>query len=1092
MIRAWTPELAFHDEFKPILSLSVSPSGRFATAGADHNVRLWRLDWDDRDSNGCPRVLFLSSISKHTLPVNVVRFSPDGKLLASASDDCNVMLWTQDEMQAEDNAAGTADSELQQVEPASQPLPSASSTSEPAAVLDDDVICLTPASPTRSPARPSDSSSSSSSSSSSTSPPPRSAATPVSPPSSPTTTPFASDPDADFSSLVIEQWSRASLLRGHLSEIYALHWSPDGSQLVTGSIEGRVVVWQLAVGSGASKRIQRQELSDHNGYVQGVSWDPRGELVVSASSDRTVRVYKWGKRRGKDGLECKLIHTLKGRRLHQEDRVEEQIDDDVVMLDAPTRPTVAEPSAPPTNPVISSVTPPAAGEATAGAVASASPSAPQPSNSSSTPLFVDETLPSFFRRPAWSPDGLYVLLPAGCYVDEGKTSYCTWLYHRDDFTEPLACLAHTEPSVAAVFSPHPYRPSSIADVSGAASSPASSLPYAYLFIIATTKSILLYCTHSSHAIASLTNLHLSALTDLAWSTQQSTSPHENDKQQTEAVQAEAHLHNKRKQWATEDTVLVSSSDGYISIIEMQGLAEKLDSEDRKQWEEQVAEELATARKRIELGEDGEIKPKKTKKKKRKTADLTISAASTGQMTDGEAALSAAKDCVDGCDEAKEVKAVAVFELTNELKTQLQQMVDGGVQVTVDSVREHCKVSLSRATRIARKWKELQRQQRKQQAEAAAKAAAERWERMDREQKERTQQQAAQVDSGKEEKVEAAVDGRKEGEETERKRKERVKAEDVKRMKKIDSFFTKSATPRYAVATPATSSQAAGSASASSSSSSSFPAGLNALSTGSCLPLTPLPLLPEAVSTPGAKRKIVPVLISTLTPIDHDNHSAGTKTAAVSGQAATSAAATKAAKGGKKRQKGSKKGAKGSKRKASKKAVVAAAQTGAVAVSQQPTTAPALFAPSHPAAVVGPSTAVSIDLTDEPSVSSPPAPTQPASTPDASVAPIADAASVSAAVAESVVPSGAVIVRQGSGSRRVMAGPPPSLDEQPPTKKPKRTIVPTIIIAQEPTVPQLVQVDSKRASGAVVVESSSVAMDVVVMPETIQPLAVEAS
>ena len=1112
MLRAWTPELAFHDEFKPILSLSVSPSGRFATAGADHNIRLWRLDDDDRDSSGCPRVVFLSTISKHSLPVNVVRFSPDGKLLASASDDCNVMLWTQDEKQAEDSAENTSETEQPSSECHAEPLPLAAPTAEPVVELDDEVICLTPASPTRSPSRPSDVSASSSSfsSSPSTSPPPTTASQPASPPSSPTSTPFASDPDADFSSLNIEQWSRASLLRGHLSEVYALHWSPDGSQLVTGSIEGRVLVWQLAIGKGAGKKIQRQELSDHNGYVQGVGWDPRGELVVSASSDRTVRVYRWGKRKGKDGLECKLIHTLKGRRVQQDEKVEEQLDDDVVMVNAPTGPSTAETTAPLSTDPASSSTPPIGSEAATDASASAAASA-APSSSASTstfaPLFVDETLPSFFRRPAWSPDGLFVLLPAGCYVDQGKTNYCTWLYHRDDFSEPLACLTHTEPSVAAVFSPHPYRTSSVAEVDTTSST--CSLPVAYLFMIATTKSLLLYCTHSCHALASLTNLHLSALTDLAWAAQHCTQAEENDKQQPEAMQVDAVSENKRRQWATEDRVLVSSSDGYISIIEMQGLAEKVDGDERKQWEEQLAEDVRIARKRIEEGEDSSVKHKKRKKKAKKTADSTTTAAAGDQSAEGQAALSGAKDGVETSDEAKEVKSVTVFELTDELKAQLQQMVDAGVQVSVDSVREHCKVSCSRATRMARKWKELQRQQRKQQAEAAAKAAAERWEKMDKKLKERAAQQAADnAANGKEEKVEGAVEGRKDGEEasgekeTEKKRKERVKApkvpvEDAKKMKKIDSFFTKSATPQYAVATSSV--QASGSSSVSSSSSSSA-TGSNASSAGSCLPLIPLPLLPEAASAPGAKRKIVPVLISTLTPIDHNNLDATASAPASSAQSSASTAATKEAAKGKKKKKPA------SKRKAGKK--VAAAAATPIQVSQQPTTAPALFAPSQPAAVSAPSTtAVSIDLTDEHSVSSPPASTQhtaasstvSGAVSDTATVPVIAAATVLVAETPSssdVVPSGAVIVRQGSGSRRVMAGPPPSADDQPPAKKPKRTIVPTFIEPQQSAQVQELQIDGKEEGSTLAALASSVAVgqtvEIMNVANEAQSMAVEVS
>src|SRR6185312_125465 len=92
-------------------------------------------------------------------------------------------------------------------------------------------------------------------------------------------------------------------------------------------------------------------------------------------------------------------------------------------------------------------------------VSSASSSSSYSSSfSSSYPMFVDETLPSFFRRPGWSPDGTFLLLPAGTYTDtennvacscspskilstqcdcpvkpkrSDKDLYCTWLFYRD-------------------------------------------------------------------------------------------------------------------------------------------------------------------------------------------------------------------------------------------------------------------------------------------------------------------------------------------------------------------------------------------------------------------------------------------------------------------------------------------------------------------------------------------------------------------------------------------------------------------------------------------------------------------------------------
>lgn len=40
-------------------------------------------------------------------------------------------------------------------------------------------------------------------------------------------------------------------------------------------------------------------------------------------------------------------------------------------------------------------------------------------------LFHDETLPSFFRRLAWSPDGSFLLVPAGIDLNAWSNLLCT-------------------------------------------------------------------------------------------------------------------------------------------------------------------------------------------------------------------------------------------------------------------------------------------------------------------------------------------------------------------------------------------------------------------------------------------------------------------------------------------------------------------------------------------------------------------------------------------------------------------------------------------------------------------------------------------
>ncbi|KAI1103433.1 WD40 repeat-like protein [Jackrogersella minutella] len=86
----------WHDKNAPIYSAHFEPQhgkGRLATGGGDNNVRIWRIGADG-DSRS---VDYLSTLTKHTQAVNVVRWAPKGETLASAGDDGNVILWVPSE-----------------------------------------------------------------------------------------------------------------------------------------------------------------------------------------------------------------------------------------------------------------------------------------------------------------------------------------------------------------------------------------------------------------------------------------------------------------------------------------------------------------------------------------------------------------------------------------------------------------------------------------------------------------------------------------------------------------------------------------------------------------------------------------------------------------------------------------------------------------------------------------------------------------------------------------------------------------------------------------------------------------------------------
>jgi len=82
-----------HDGF-PILSCDIHPDGkRFATGGGDNKIKIWNLDatFADEEIETVPRLL--CALENHCSPVNVVRWSPNGRYLATGSDDRVIIIW---------------------------------------------------------------------------------------------------------------------------------------------------------------------------------------------------------------------------------------------------------------------------------------------------------------------------------------------------------------------------------------------------------------------------------------------------------------------------------------------------------------------------------------------------------------------------------------------------------------------------------------------------------------------------------------------------------------------------------------------------------------------------------------------------------------------------------------------------------------------------------------------------------------------------------------------------------------------------------------------------------------------------------------
>jgi WD40 repeat protein/energy-coupling factor transporter ATP-binding protein EcfA2 len=249
-----------------VASVAFSPDGKtLASASEDRTAILW--DVGTRQRRGEP-------LTGHQGVLTSIAFSPDGRTLASASEDKTVILW--------DVATGKRQRELTGHEEWVTSIAFSPDGKTLASASDDRTVILWDVATGRRQGDPLAGHDD------------RVAGIAFSPDGR--TLASASDDRTVILWDVGTGKRKGPPLTGHQEAVTAVAFSPDGKTFTSASDDGTVILWDMTTG-----RRKNTPRAEHDDRVAGVAFSPDGKTLASASGDRTIVLWDvaTGRRKGK-------------------------------------------------------------------------------------------------------------------------------------------------------------------------------------------------------------------------------------------------------------------------------------------------------------------------------------------------------------------------------------------------------------------------------------------------------------------------------------------------------------------------------------------------------------------------------------------------------------------------------------------------------------------------------------------------------------------------------------------------------------------------------------------------------------------------